>query len=347
MNEYYRKTLEKVEGVLKWALPEENLSVWADWIAGCPPEPVPRESFAVINRPALDLLSRGGKRWRPVLMCLSCELYGGGEAAVSFTPLVEFPHNGSLIVDDIEDNSDMRRGLPAVHTLYGQDTAINTGNFLYFLPLILLENPLVEDEIRLRMYGYYGEALRRLHLGQGLDIQWHRDQDFFPEKGAYLQMCRFKTGSLARLAGQAGAAAAGVPEEEAEFLGGLWETLGVAFQIADDVTNLTRGNPGKNRGDDIVEGKKSLPVLLAAAASPDNRKRLGEIFRLTRERGFEEGRPLIEEAIALLEGAGAVEAARQEALASLARVESEVKSRFSPSEPREAVLSMIASFQGS
>ena len=87
-----------------------------------------------------------------------------------------------------------------------------------------------------------------------------------------------KTGSLSRLAAQIGFAVGGTDPNTCLMLGELFEDVGVAFQIIDDVTNLTTGNPGKNRGDDIVEGKKSLPVIFHAMADPDSIPELAKIF---------------------------------------------------------------------
>ncbi len=92
-----------------------------------------------INLPSIDLVLRGGKRWRPMMMLLFCELESGGQDVLPLTPLVELPHNGSLMIDDIEDGADLRRGKEAVHITYGIDMAINSGNFLYFLPSYLID----------------------------------------------------------------------------------------------------------------------------------------------------------------------------------------------------------------
>ncbi len=93
-------------------------------------------------------------------------------------------------------------------------------------------------------------------MGQGLDIQWHNNHECFPLVDEYLQMCRYKTGSLARMAAEIGVAAGGGSDDRALEMGCACEEMGVGFQILDDVVNLTTGNPGKKRGDDIVEGKK-------------------------------------------------------------------------------------------
>src|SRR3989344_5716155 len=92
-----------------------------------------------LNGPIWNFLSRGGKRWRPCLMLLACEALGGFKKTVlPFTPIPELIHNGTIIVDDVQDNSTLRRGKPSLHIEYGVDIAVNAGNALYFLPLLSL-----------------------------------------------------------------------------------------------------------------------------------------------------------------------------------------------------------------
>ena len=137
-------------------------------------------SLQALLTPAKDMLSRGGKRWRPLLMTLACESLGGGDAALPLVPLVEFSHNATLVHDDIEDDSEERRGKPAIHKIYGVDTAINSGSFLYFLSLTCLEayNGKNKDQI----YKLWAENIRDCHLGQAIDISWHRKVPFVPAK---------------------------------------------------------------------------------------------------------------------------------------------------------------------
>ena len=144
------------------------------------------------NAPGVDLLQRGGKRWRPLVMVLCYEAMGGqGDDIYKLAPLVELPHNGSLIVDDIEDKSEERRGASAVHLIYGDDISINAGNLMYFNGTGIVKDLPINFEMKFKILDQYCENLRRLHLGQGLDIQWHNDHDVLPEIDVYLQMCRF------------------------------------------------------------------------------------------------------------------------------------------------------------
>jgi octaprenyl-diphosphate synthase len=195
-------------------------------------------------------------------MTMICEALAGKDKALPLAPLVEISHNASLIHDDIEDNSPERRGAPAIHLRYGVDTAINSGSFLYFLPLVCVNG--FEPSFQNEIFRLWAEHLRRLHLGQALDIAWHSDETAMPSLEEYNLMCRLKTGSLSRLAAILGVLAAEPPasREIAEIFGNASEKLGVGFQILDDVKNLTGSIAGKQRGDDIVEGKKSLPILL-------------------------------------------------------------------------------------
>lgn len=297
MDREYTQRLEKIEAVLQAWLPEHldpagAAYPWMTQIFGCGEGALPSELVTVLTQPGWDLFHRGGKRWRPLLMTLVCEVLGGGDRALPLTPLVEFPHTASLIHDDIEDNADERRGEPAIHIRYGTDTAINTGAFLYFLALACISPWNVSAERKNQVFEFWGASMRRLHLGQAMDIHWHRDFSSLPSLEAYDRMCRLKTGSLARLAAVLGVLAAlpadTVPEHETflfNALGKAAENVGVGFQILDDVKNLTTGNPGKKRGDDVVEGKKSLPVLLYLYRHVDHQEWVSRCFSAARQGG--------------------------------------------------------------
>ncbi|MDR2143370.1 MAG: polyprenyl synthetase family protein [Treponema sp.] len=308
MEREYTLRVKKIEEALSRALPRRPGQEWLEkHFPGLELDP------ALVNDlvlPGRDLLDRGGKRWRPLLSLLVCETFGGNDAVLPLLPLVEFPHNASLIHDDIEDNSVQRRGKPAIHLLYGSDTAINSGCFLYFLPLACIEAWDAPAEAKNGVWSLWAEHMRRLHLGQSMDIAWHRDFYSLPSTDDYLLMCRLKTGCLARFAAFLGAFCSGHPEA-AERCGAAAEKLGVGFQILDDVKNLSSGIPGKERGDDIVEGKKSLPVLLFLhGGDGDGRAAFAaSCFKAAREKGA--GAAETAEFIGELERAGALEEARQ------------------------------------
>jgi geranylgeranyl pyrophosphate synthase len=344
MNQQYTTRLESIEKVLETSLPEIVSKDWIYTVAAGQGTGVDLSYYENIHKPALDLLKRGGKRWRPMLMLLAAELHGKSDLALQLTPLVELPHNGSLIIDDIEDKSDMRRGKPAVHLLYGEDMSINSGNYLYVVPSYLLDELEMSNETRVNLYSCFLTNLRRLHFGQGLDIQWHRDHRSVPEVDEYLQMCRFKTGCLARMAAELGVLSTGGKLQDAEDIGKVCESMGVGFQIIDDVRNLETGNPGKKRGDDIVEGKKSLPVILFYQDPENDIKTLQACFKEAGELGEEKGRASIEKAIQLMEDAGVIREARKIAESMLDEAVGILQDRYPGHEAAVLLEEMITGF---
>jgi octaprenyl-diphosphate synthase len=334
MDHRFTLRLEKIEVVLRAALARASV------------EFAPAAGYLL--PPISDLIERGGKRWRPLLMTLVCEASGGADAALPLVPLVEFSHNASLIHDDIEDNSTERRGKPALHLLYGADTAINTGSFLYFFAASCIEAWDAPAERKALVYRLWSGYMRRLHQGQAMDIAWHRDACLIPTRADYDTMCRLKTGVLARFAAVLGAALASPAKvsdttdqsdtDQSDTRGGpealAAESLGVGFQILDDVKNLTTGNPGKKRGDDIVEGKKSLPILLYLHGNAvQAARRLEQVRRAFAAAGAGgTDAPEVEALIRDMEQAGALEEARQEGLARIAGA----REAFSPDRFPEA-----------
>jgi len=258
-----------------------------------------------VTEPIWEFLDRGGKRWRPALFLLICEALGKkSEDFVDFAIIPEVVHNGTLMVDDIEDTSELRRGKPCTYKIYGLDIAINAGNSMYYLPLM----PLIEKKAKVppqklcKVYEIYVQEMISLSLGQAMDIAWHRglaNADEIDEKG-YLQMCAYKTGTLARMAAKIAAVLADANEELVEKLGFFAESIGIAFQIQDDILDLTSGEFAKKkggRGQDITEGKRSLIVIhTLKVANNKDRNRLIEILNM-----HTSNQKLVEEAISIME----------------------------------------------
>jgi octaprenyl-diphosphate synthase len=299
MDNEYTQRLEKIEAELnRWLL---SPALWLE-----NEKVINSLSLDALFTPLKDILSRGGKRWRPLLMMLVCETLGGGDSALPLVPLVEFCHNASLIHDDIEDDSDQRRGKPAIHEIYGIDTAVNCGAFFYFLSAACIES--WQEKNKEAVYKLWTSYMRKLHLGQAMDINWHREITLIPGIEEYYTMCGMKTGCLASFAAELGAYCAGAGShagayDEAARLAGLAaEKLGIGFQILDDVKNLTTGVPGKRRGDDVVEGKKSLPVILFMNKFPEKRERIFYFFHQAKTYGASV--PEVGEFIETLEQAG-------------------------------------------
>ena len=294
MNDEFKQRLEKIEDALRTA-----------FLPDVPESAAEQNPIALLSAPCASLVSGGGKRWRPLLAVLAYQLAGGsGDDIYTLTPLIEGIHTASLIHDDIEDNSELRRGQPAAHVAYGLDSALNSGSWLYFRALQSIEGYHAPADIKLDLYTAALTHIRALHEGQALDIHWHRTADFFPSRQDYERMIRLKTGALAALAAYTGMRAAGKEHEESNVFAALFAEAGVGFQILDDVKNISTGNAGKKRGDDIVEGKKSMPAILHIEKHPEDAASLTAYFEQARREGIDS--PAIEKAIALLSSSGSI-----------------------------------------
>ena len=320
MNSEFTVRLEKIESVLHTYLPSRSNPEWRTLSFGNIAPCVNDSHFSNLIEPCLSLVDLGGKRWRPLLLVLCAEMTAEAkksspsevaralEKAYSVTSLVEFAHTASLIHDDIEDAADTRRGNPASHITYGLDVALNAGSWLYFEAASCIKNLALPDSEKLQLYELFLTELRRLHLGQAMDILWHRNPALIPSVQEYTAMVQNKTGTLSRLAVKLGVFLGGASLSEAEKAGEIAQDIGTGFQIIDDVINLTTGNPGKKRGDDIVEGKKSLPVLLHLEKNPHDAEKLASLFQKARNEGVDSS--AVEEAISLLSESGAIEEAK-------------------------------------
>jgi geranylgeranyl pyrophosphate synthase len=273
----------------------------------------PESSTEALLKPIWDLLDRGGKQWRPMLLCLITEVLNGNEELVMpMAALCELAHNGTLMVDDVEDDSKLRRGKPCIHLIYGVDLAVNAGNALYFFPLLIFkdyqDNKKVSDSTLIRCYQLYTQELLNLHLGQGLDIYWHQGKKN-PNVEEYLQMCAYKTGVLARLSARLGALLAGADEKFIYAIGIFSEAIGVAFQIQDDLLNISGAEFAKKidqAGEDVHEGKRSLMVIHSLQhSSKENADRLIEILNSKTS-----DPQVIQEAIDLMKSSNSIEYAQ-------------------------------------
>ena len=271
-----------------------------------------------LSDPVWDVLDRGGKRWRAVLFLVIVEAFGEDpEEYLPYACIPEILHNGTIIIDDVEDGASMRRGEPALHHRYGEDVALNAGNALYFLPLkVLTHDPGdVPADRRLAAYEMLMDELNRTHLGQGLDICWHNEADVRISQDQYLEMCACKTGCLARIVARLAAILTGQPAHVEGRVADYAELTAIAFQIGDDILDVENslgraGEFGKEFGNDIREGKKTLLVLHAIEESdPEDATRLQEI--LWAEENTDEE---VHEALSILEETDSIEHARKCAL---------------------------------
>jgi geranylgeranyl pyrophosphate synthase len=262
-----------------------------------------------IADPIWDMLDRGGKRWRPALFLLICEALGKeADYCLDFSIIPEVIHNGTLVIDDIEDSSELRRGKPCTYKIFQIDIAVNAGNAMYYLPLLPLmtKRAKLTPEIQRDVYEVYIQEMINLSMGQAMDIAWHRDLANADEldEDDYLQMCAYKTGTLARMAAKMAAVLSGADMLLVEKLGRFAESIGVAFQMQDDILDLTGEEFAKKKGgvgQDITEGKRSLLVIYTLKkATAGDKKRLVEILNM-----HTSNQVLRDEAISLIQKYGA------------------------------------------
>ncbi|KAE8380525.1 isoprenoid synthase domain-containing protein [Aspergillus bertholletiae] len=197
------------------------------------------------------------------------------ESLAIITKVVAMLHTASLLIDDVEDCSILRRGVPVAHNIYGTAQTINSANYVYFLALQevqKLNNPAAID--------IYVQELLNLHRGQGMDLFW-RDTLTCPSEDEYLEMVGNKTGGLFRLA---------VKLMQAESSTGmdcvsLVDVLGLIFQICDDYLNLSNNIYTKNKGlcEDLTEGKFSFPIIHSIRSDPSNHQLINILKQKTKD----------------------------------------------------------------
>lgn len=210
------------------------------------------------------VLGGGGKRVRPVITLLTAHAYGGPEAARRALPAalaVEVFHNFTLVHDDIMDHAPTRRGRETVHVRWDEPTAILAGDLMMGLAYDLLAQTEGADPARLARSFY--RMVARLCEGQSLDLQFETRADVTVED--YLDMIDRKTGALLQLALELGGVVGGADEDAVAALVEAGHALGRAFQIQDDLLDLTAEAEGwgKAVGGDLVEGKKAYLALRA------------------------------------------------------------------------------------
>lgn len=191
------------------------------------------------------------------------------------TKVVGMLHTASLLVDDVEDSSELRRGVPVAHNIFGTAQTINSANYVYFCALqelLKLQNP--------RLIEIYTEELLNLHRGQGMDLFW-RDTLTCPNEDDYLEMVGNKTGGLFRLAVKLMQAESQTQIDCVP----LVNNLGLIFQILDDYKNLSDQTYTANKGlcEDLTEGKFSFPVIHSIRKDPDNLVMLNILKQKTRD----------------------------------------------------------------
>lgn len=235
------------------------------------PAGVPQSLWdAALAGPVAEFLSRPGKRFRGRLVELSWQIAGGRGDRPAELPLVaELLHAGSLVVDDIEDDSVQRRGRAALHRQIGLPLALNAGNWLYFWPLSLIARMGFPCRVERELHRRAVDAVRRCHEGQALDLA-ARVGDLHPSD--FLPVARtisgWKTGSLMALAAELGAVAAEAEPDIISALAAFGERLGVGLQMQNDLSELTGAAGPLKHPEDLLHGRVTWPWAWAAGRLP-------------------------------------------------------------------------------
>lgn len=210
------------------------------------------------------LVDVGGKRIRPVMLMLAAESVGGDvkkvlPAAVS----IELIHNFTLIHDDIMDQDEIRRGNPTVHVKWGLPAAILAGNTLYSKAFEIITNVDAPPKIVKRCLCILSKTCADICEGQWMDMEFAKQSSVSEDE--YLEMVQKKTSALFATSAMVGSLLGGATTEIADALWQAESTIGVGFQIRDDVLDLITPEVrlGKRRGNDLMEGKKTLIMIHA------------------------------------------------------------------------------------
>ncbi len=239
-------------------------------------EYIPRAGQPVtLHQPMWELLDRGGKRFRPALTLLFCKAVGGQERrALPAAGAVEILHNMTLIHDDIEDQSELRRGKPCIHIMFGQSTAINSGDAMLIKVFEAVTSGSLDATTKNKLIQRFADRAFQITKGQALEFELNNRQDFTEED--VIEVLRNKTSALIALACEAGVIAAGGKKSQLSAATKFGEATGVGFQIVDDLLNVTGDvrKYGKEIGGDIREGKRTIMAAhLVKSASAEDRER--------------------------------------------------------------------------
>ncbi|NUP84751.1 MAG: polyprenyl synthetase family protein [Burkholderiaceae bacterium] len=286
-------------------------------------------NVALINQIGHYIVSAGGKRIRPRLVLLFAQALGfDGPQRFELAATVEFIHTATLLHDDVVDESSLRRGRQTANALFGNAASVLVGDFLYsraFQMMVSVHKPRVLEVL--------ADATNVIAEGEVLQLMNMHDPDLAVDD--YLRVIRYKTAKLFEASARLGAVLADAPPALEEACADYGRSLGTAFQLVDDLLDYEGDTHalGKNVGDDLREGKPTLPLLLAMERATDDERAMirgaiehGETARLA-------------DIIAIVRRTGALQATRE-----AARVEAEKARRSAMALPgnsgREALLEL-------
>ncbi len=286
---------------------------------------------ALVNQISEYIIGAGGKRVRPMLVILFSRALGfNGSEQHELAATVEFIHTATLLHDDVVDESALRRGRQTANALFGNAASVLVGDFVYSRAFQMMVSV-----NRMRVLEVLADATNVIAEGEVLQLMNMHDPDIAVSE--YLRVIRFKTAKLFEASARLGAVLAEAPREVEEACASFGRSLGTAFQLVDDLLDYegSTAQLGKNVGDDLREGKPTLPLLLAMERGTEEERQLirhaiehGEVARLA-------------DIVDIVSRTGAIDATRAAARAEATQAAAQL-SRLPASEYREALLEFCA-----
>jgi len=257
-----------------------------------------QSEVALINQLSIYIINSGGKRLRPLLALLvarACDYQG--EKHIEVAAIVEFIHTATLLHDDVVDESDLRRGKETASSVWGNQAAVLVGDYLYSRAFEMMV-----DVESMQVMRILANTTNTIAEGEVLQLLNCHDADTTEER--YLEVIYSKTAKLFEAACLIGAVLADLSESEQQLIARYGMHLGTAFQLADDILDYSASaeEMGKNIGDDLAEGKPTLPLIVALRRSTGKQ---ADIIRQAIEQG--EGLKHIDEIQVVIHQTGALD----------------------------------------
>ncbi|HEY3859772.1 MAG TPA: octaprenyl diphosphate synthase [Gammaproteobacteria bacterium] len=291
-----------------------------------------RSDVALINQLGEYLVAAGGKRLRPLVVLLAARACGiQGRQHVELAAIVEFIHTATLLHDDVVDGSELRRGRDTANAVWGNPASVLTGDFLYSRAFQMMVK--VDD---MRVMQVMADATNRIAEGEVMQLLNCHDPDTTETR--YTEVIHRKTATLFEAGARLGAVITQRPTAEEQALAAYGQHLGVAFQLIDDALDYsaTAEEMGKNVGDDLAEGKPTLPLIHALQHAT------GKDRAMLREAVEHGGLEHVQEIVRLVSTSGALDYTRERALAESIKARECLK--ILPASAYREALSELAEF---
>ncbi|RUO56353.1 octaprenyl diphosphate synthase [Pseudidiomarina homiensis] len=275
-----------------------------------------KSDVALINQLGLYIVNSGGKRLRPLLAVTAARAVGyEGQGHLTLATIIEFIHTATLLHDDVVDASELRRGQETANAVFGNEASVLVGDFLYtraFQLMVTLES--------MKVMKILADATNVISEGEVLQLMNCNDPD--TTEASYFDVIYGKTGKLFEAATQLGAVLANESTEVEEALAAYGRHLGTAFQLVDDLLDYTADSEvmGKQAGDDLAEGKPTLPLLYAMWHGNDDE---AQLIRGAIEQG--DGREHLQTILAAMRRTGALDYTRDRALKEAQLAQAQLK----------------------